>query len=159
MSHYELDDLDGKILKLIVSNARIPFLEVARECNVSGAAIHQRVQKLTKAGVLKGSEYIVDAEKMGYSTCAYIGLFLSQADSYNEIVEALEKVPQVVECYYTTGKYDLLVKVYAENNQKLLQFIQEKIMPLGLARTETLVCLKESIKRKLPIPAPEELES
>ena len=153
MSNHELDELDGKILKLIVNNARIPFLEVARECNVSGAAIHQRVQKLTKAGILKGSEFIVDVEKIGYSTCAYIGLFLSQADSYNEIVAALQKVPQVVECYYTTGKYDLRIKVYAENNQKLLQFIQEKIMPLGLARTETLVCLKESIKRKLPIPS------
>lgn len=158
MSTHELDELDAKILKLIVNNARIPFLEVARECNVSGAAIHQRVQKLTNAGILKGSEFIVDAEKMGYSTCAYIGLFLSKADSYNEIVAALEKVPQVVECYYTTGKYDLLVKVYAENNQKLLQFIQDRILPLGLARTETLVCLKESIKRKLPIPIIDELE-
>jgi len=155
MSKHELDKLDRKILKLIVNDARIPFLEVARECNVSGAAIHQRVQKLTKAGILKGSEFIVDVEKIGYATCAYIGLFLSQADSYDEIVTALEKVPQVVECYYTTGKYDLLIKVYAQNNQKLLQFIQEKIMPLGLARTETLVCLKESIKRKLPIPTVE----
>ena len=152
MKHHELDELDGKILKLIVNNARIPFLEVSRECNVSGAAIHQRVQKLTKAGVLKGSEFIVDVEKMGYSTCAYIGLFLSHPDSFDEIVKALDQVPQVVECYYTTGKYDLLIKVYSENNQKLLEFIQEKIMPLGLARTETLVCLKESIKRKLPIP-------
>ena len=152
MKHHELDELDGKILKLIVNNARIPFLEVARECNVSGAAIHQRVQKLTKAGVVNASEFIVDVEKMGYSTCAYIGLFLSHPDSYDEIVKALDQVPQVVECYYTTGKYDLLIKVYSENNQKLLEFIQEKIMPLGLARTETLVCLKESIKRKLPIP-------
>ena len=155
-NYHVLDELDEKILKLIVDNARIPFLEVARECNVSGAAIHQRVQKLTKAGVLKGSEFIVDVEKIGYSTCAYIGLFLSQADSYTEIVEALKKVPQVVECYYTTGKYDLLIKVYAQNNHDLLKFIQESIMPLGLVRTETLVCLKESIKRKLPIPTTKE---
>ena len=41
-----IDDLDEKILKLITKNARIPFLEVARECGVSGAAIHQRVQRL-----------------------------------------------------------------------------------------------------------------
>lgn len=54
MAHYNLDSLDKKILKLIAKDARIPFLEVARLCNVSGAAIHQRIQKLTNLGVLKG---------------------------------------------------------------------------------------------------------
>ena len=47
MGHHQLDTLDEQILKLIADNARIPFLEVARACNVSGAAIHQRIQKLT----------------------------------------------------------------------------------------------------------------
>lgn len=150
MAYHELDELDKKILDLIVNNARIPFLEVARECNVSGAAIHQRVQRLTNMGVLKGSEFIVDMEKIGYTTCAYIGLFLSHPDGFDEIGSALEGIPEISECYYTTGRYDLLIKVYAENNQELLKFIQQKILPLGLARTETLVCLKESIQRKLP---------
>ena len=50
MAHHQLDELDEKILKLIIGNARMPFLEVARECNVSGAAIHQRIQKLTNLG-------------------------------------------------------------------------------------------------------------
>ena len=150
MAYHELDELDEKILNLIVNNARIPFLEVARACNVSGAAIHQRVQRLTAMGVLKGSEFIVDMEKIGFTTCAYIGLFLSRPDSFDEIVGALEKIPEVSECYYTTGRYDLLIKVYAQNNQELLTFIQQKVLPLGLARTETLVCLKESIKRQLP---------
>ena len=59
MGHHQLDNLDYKILKLIASNARIPFLEVARECNVSGAAIHQRVQKLTNLGIIKGSEFTI----------------------------------------------------------------------------------------------------
>mgnify|MGYP003469720911 FL=1 len=76
MGHHQLDELDGKILKMIVGNARIPFLEVARECNVSGAAIHQRIQKLTALGVIKGSEFIIDNTKVGYETCAYMGLFL-----------------------------------------------------------------------------------
>lgn len=54
MGHHQLDTLDEQILKLIADNARIPFLEVARACNVSGAAIHQRIQKLTNLGILKG---------------------------------------------------------------------------------------------------------
>lgn len=151
MAYHELDELDEKILNLIVDNARIPFLEVARECGVSGAAIHQRVQRLMNMGVLKGSEFVVNMEKIGYTTCAFIGLFLSRPDSFNDIVSELLEISEVAECYYTTGRYDLLLKVYARDNQELLDFIQQKILPLGLARTETLVCLKESIKRKLPI--------
>lgn len=155
MAYHELDELDEKILNLIVGNARIPFLEVARECGVSGAAIHQRVHRLTAMGVLKGSEFIIDMEKIGYTTCAFIGLFLSRPDSFNGIIAALEEIPEVAECYYTTGRYDLLIKVYAQNNQELLNFLQQKILPLGLARTETLVCLKESVNKKLPITAKE----
>lgn len=78
MAHYNLDSLDKKILKLIAKDARIPFLEVARLCNVSGAAIHQRIQKLTNLGVLKGSQFIIDPEMLGYETCAYIGLYLQK---------------------------------------------------------------------------------
>ena len=80
MGHHQLDSLDEQILRLIASNARIPFLEVARACNVSGAAIHQRIQKLTNLGILKGSEYVIDPEKIGYETCAYIGLYLKDPE-------------------------------------------------------------------------------
>ncbi len=151
MAYHDLDELDEKILKLIVENARIPFLEVARECGVSGAAIHQRVQKLTNLGVIKGSEYVIDVEKIGYETCAYIGIFLTNPSSYENAVSALEKIPEVVECYYTTGEYDLLIKVYARNNHDLLNLIHDKIQPIGLARTETLVSFKEAFRKKLPI--------
>ncbi|MDD3787722.1 MAG: Lrp/AsnC ligand binding domain-containing protein [Petrimonas sp.] len=151
MAYHDLDELDEKILKLIVENARIPFLEVARECGVSGAAIHQRVQKLTNLGVIKGSEYVIDVEKIGYETCAYIGIFLTNPSSYENAVSALEKIPEVVECYYTTGEYDLLIKVYARNNHDVLNLIHDKIQPIGLARTETLVSFKEAFRKKLPI--------
>ncbi len=151
MVYHDLDELDEKILKLIVNNARIPFLEVARECGVSGAAIHQRVQKLTNAGVIKGSEFVLDSEKIGFDTCAYIGLYLNSPTSYETVVPELEKIPEVVECYYTTGQYDLLIKVYARNNKDLLRIIHSRLQPLGLSRTETLMCFKAAFKRKLPI--------
>ena len=92
MAHHDLDELDEKILKLIVDNARVPFLEVARECNVSGAAIHQRVQKLTNLGVIKGSEFIVDPEKLGYEACAFVGLFLTSPSTFDHVVKELEKI-------------------------------------------------------------------
>lgn len=152
MKYCDLDSLDEQILKLIASNARIPFLEVARACNVSGAAIHQRIQKLMNLGVLKGSEFILDPEKIGYETCAYIGLYLKNPEQFDEVVRSLEQVPEVVECHYTTGQYDMFIKIYARNNHHLLSIIHDKLQPLGLARTETLISFHEAIHRQMPIP-------
>lgn len=151
MGHHQLDQLDEKILKMIVSNARIPFLEIARACNVSGAAIHQRIQKLVNLGVIKGSEYILDHTKVGYETSAYMGLFLKDPGKFNEVVEKLNEIPEVVECHYTTGQYDLFIKLFARNNQHLLEIIHTKLQPLGLSSTETLISFKEAFRRQLPI--------
>lgn len=151
MGHHQLDRLDEQILQLIASNARIPFLEVARACNVSGAAIHQRIQKLTNLGVLKGSEYVIDPEKIGYETCAYIGIFLKDPSDFDRVSKALEEILEVVECHFTTGQYDMFIKIYAKNNNHLLSIIHDKLQPLGLARTESLISFHESIKRQMPI--------
>lgn len=151
MAYHELDELDEKILRMIVDNARIPFLEVARACGVSGAAIHQRVQKLNDIGVIKGSEFLLDTEKIGYETCAFVGIFLTSPSTFEYVVKELEKIPEVVECYYTTGQYDLLIKVFAKNNKDLLRIIHTQLQPLGLSRTETLMSFKEGFRKKLPI--------
>ncbi|MEG1838026.1 MAG: Lrp/AsnC ligand binding domain-containing protein [Bacteroidaceae bacterium] len=149
MGHHQLDSLDEKILQLIAGNARIPFLEVARVCEVSGAAIHQRIQKLTNLGILKGSEYVIDPEKIGYETCAYIGLYLKDPEQFDNVARALQNIPEVVECHYTTGQYDMFIKIYAKNNHHLLSIIHDKLQPIGLARTETLISFHEAIKRQM----------
>lgn len=136
---------------MIADDARVPFLEVARACNVSGAAIHQRIQKLTSLGVIKGSQFIIDPEKIGYETCAYIGLFLKDPSSFDTVVEELRKIPEVVECHYTTGGYDLFIKLYAVNNHHLLNIIHDKLQPLGLSRSETIVAFNAAIDRQLPV--------
>ena len=151
MGHHQLDELDKKILSLIIGNARMPFLEVARVCNVSGAAIHQRIQKLINLNVIKGSEYVVDQATLGYETCAYMGLFLKDPEDFPKVVDALKEIPEVVECHYTTGQYDLFIKLYAHNNQHLLEIIHKKLQPLGLARTESLISFRETFRRPLPI--------
>jgi len=151
MANQKLDKLDKQILKLIASDARIPFLEVARACNVSGAAIHQRIQKLMNMGVLKGSQFIIDPEKVGYETCAYIGLNLKNPESFDTVVEELKKIPEVVECHYTTGNFDMFIKIYAINNHHLLNIIHDRLQPLGLARSETLISFHSAINRQLPV--------
>lgn len=151
MANVKLDRLDRQILKLIADDARIPFLEVARACNVSGAAIHQRIQKLTSIGILKGSQFIVDPEKIGYETCAYIGLNLKNPESFDTVVEELKKIPEVVECHYTTGNYDMFIKLFAVNNHHLLTIIHDKLQPLGLSSSQTLISFHSAINRQLPI--------
>lgn len=151
MAHHNLDLLDKKILRLIAGDARIPFLEVARSCNVSGAAIHQRIQKLTNLGILKGSQFIVDPEKVGYETCAYVGLYLQNPTKFDDVVEELKKIPEVVECHYTTGGFDMFIKIYARNNHHLLNIIHDKLQPLGLSRSETVISFNAAINRQIPI--------
>lgn len=152
MRHSQLDKLDVQILRMIARDARIPFLEVARACNVSGAAIHQRIQKLGALGVVKGSQYVIDPEKVGYDTCAYMGLNLKDPAAFEQVLEALKAIPEVVECHYTTGQYDMFIKIYAYNNEHLLQIIHEKLQPLGLSRTETLISFHEALNRPMSIP-------
>ena len=151
MANQKLDNLDKQILKLIADDARIPFLEVARTCNVSGAAIHQRIQKLTSMGILKGSQFIIDPEKMGYETCAYIGLNLKNPEAFDDVVVELKKIPEVVECHYTTGNFDMFIKLYAVNNHHLLNIIHDRLQPLGLASSQTLISFHAAINRQLPI--------
>ena len=151
MAHHNLDSLDKKILKLIAEDARIPFLEVARSCNVSGAAIHQRIQKLNNMGVLKGSKFIIDPEKIGYETCAYMSLNLKNPEKFDEVVDELKKIPEVVECHYTTGDYDMFIKIYAVNNHHLLNIIHDRLQPLGLSRSETIISFNSAFSRQLPI--------
>ena len=115
MAKERLDRLDKQILKLVSADARIPFLEVARACDVSGAAIHQRIQKLTNMGILKGSQFLIDPEKVGYETCAFIGLNLKNPESFDRVVEELEKIPEVTECHYTTGNFDMFITTLPES--------------------------------------------
>ena len=151
MTYQRLDKLDKQILRLIAGDARIPFLEVARACNVSGAAIHQRIQKLNNLGVLKGSQFVIDPEKIGYETCAFVGLNLKHPEHFVDAMEELKKIPEVVECHYTTGNYDMFVKIYALNNHHLLNIIHDKLQPLGLSRSETILSFNSAFSRQLPI--------
>lgn len=151
MTQHQIDRLDRKILQLISQDARIPFLEVARECNVSGAAIHQRIQKLRNLGIIKGSEFVIDTYKVGFQTCAYIGIILSDIKMFKPVVEDLKKIPEIVECHYATGKYSMFIKIYAKDNRHLLQIILEKLTLIpGVAHTETFqISLDEIFRRQL----------
>ena len=147
-----IDSLDRKILSILTKNARIPFLEVARECNVSGAAIHQRVQRLTKLGIISGSQFTIEPKKLGYHTCAYIGIFLDNAAMFNDVADQLMRISEITQCHYTTGQYAMFVKVYAKDNEHLRKVLADKIQSIaGIMRTETFISLEVMTDRQLPV--------
>ncbi len=149
---YKIDKLDKKILRILSANARIPFKDVAAECGVSRAAIHQRVQHLIENGVITGSGFDVNPKSLGYSTCTYIGLNLERASMYRKVVDRLLNIPEIVECHFTTGPYTMLVKLYARDNEQLMDLLNNKLQSIpGVVSTETLISLEQSIKREIPV--------
>jgi Lrp/AsnC family transcriptional regulator for asnA, asnC and gidA len=148
----KIDSLDKKILDIISCNARIPFKDVAEVCGVSRAAIHQRVQRLVDLGVIVGSGYHVNPKSLGYNTCTYVGIRLERGNMYKDVVAELNKIPEVVECHFTTGAYTMLTKLYARDNEQLMELLNDKIQGIpGVISTETLISLEQSINKEVPI--------
>ncbi len=151
---FKLDSLDKRILSLLTKDARMPYLEVARQCRVTGAAIHQRVQKMQDAGVIAGSQVNLVNKAMGYSSCAFIGIQvnLTATSTHEEVFRKIEQIPEIVECHHITGKYSLLVKILARNNEHLKMIIIEKIQSIPeIVATETFISLEEGFVRQLPV--------
>ena len=129
-----------------------PSKVVAVECGVSRAAIHQRIQRMIDLGVITGSGYHVNPKMLGFATCTYIGVNLERGAMYRTVVPEFEKIPEIVECHFTTGQYTLLLKVYARDNEHLMELLNDKIQTIpGVTGTETLISLDKSIDRTLPI--------
>lgn len=148
----KIDELDRKIIQIITKNARIPFKDIAIECGVSRAAIHLRVQRLIDMGVITGSGYTVSPKMLGYQMCTYIGITLERGSLYKEVAAQLEDIPEIIECHYTLGPYTMLIKLYAKNDEHLMELLNGKIQEIkGVVSTETLTCLDQRIKRQIPI--------
>ena len=147
-----LDKLDKKILNIVMSNARMASKDIAEQCGVSRAAIHQRMQRLMDMNVIVGSGYIVNPHKLGYNTCTYVGVKLEKGSLYREAAHQLEEIPEVVECHFTTGPYTMPIKLYARDNQHLMELLNDKIQNIhGVTATETLISLDQSMNREIPI--------
>lgn len=150
MQSYHIDQIDQKILAFLVKNARMPFLEIARECGVSGAAIHQRVKRLENNGIITGSRLLVKPQALGLNVCAFINVSLSEANKYPEVIESFKKISEIVECHFVTGKYALLLKVYCFNHDHLMEVLVNTIQKIPYVQsTETMISLDQSIERQV----------
>lgn len=150
MNTINLDEIDRKILSFLVNNARMPFLEIARECNISSAAIHQRVHKLEEAGVITGSRTLVRPDALGLNVCVFIHIALAEADKYQEVITALKHIPEIVECHFVTGRYSLLVKAYCLDNEHLINILIKTIQNIPhIQSTDTMISLDTAFERQV----------
>ena len=152
MAKANLDEIDRKILRFLINNARMPFLEIARACGISGAAIHQRIRKLEEAKVILGSRMIIDHKMLGFDVCAHIRITMKDPQLLQKTVELLKEVPEIVECHFITGNGNILVKLYCVDNEHLMHTIFNSILRIqGVASTETSLSLQELFQRQVDI--------
>ena len=150
MAKTNLDSTDRKILRFLIKNARTPCLEIARECGISGAAIHQRIKKLEDMGVIQGSRMVVEPKSLGFDVCAFISIRVADLTRQHDTVELLKQIPEIVECHYITGSYNLMVKIYCIDNEHLMQTIFNKILLVqGVSSTQTYMSLNETFRREI----------
>ena len=150
MANYQIDEIDRKILSFLVGNARMPYLEIARECNISGAAIHQRVKKMESSGIISGSRMVIKPAAIGLNVCAFISVNLSEDNKYPEVVAALKHVPEIVECHFVTGKAALFLKVYCFDNEHLMNILINTIQRIPyVLSTDTMISLDEAFSREV----------
>ena len=148
----QIDGIDKKILRALIENARTPILEIARYIGISGAAIHQRLRKLEKSGLIAGSKFVINPKILGYKTMAFIGIFLDKAMNNPDAVRQLKKIPEVLECHYTTGNWSILIKILCKDNEHLMHLLNKEIQTIpGVSRTETFISLEQQIDRQINI--------
>ena len=147
-----IDGIDKKILRALMQDARTPVLEIARQVGISGAAIHQRLRKLEKSKLIVGSKFVINPKVLGYTTMAFVGIYLDKAMSNPEAVKQLKKIPEVLECHYTTGNWSILIKILCKDNEHLMHLLNNDIQSIaGVSRTETFISLDQQIERQIKI--------
>jgi len=148
----EIDQVDKKILSILMRNAKKAYTEIAKEIHVSGGTVHVRMKKLEDMGIVKGFNLTINHSKLGYDITAFLGIYLKESSLYSEVSESLRKIPEVVGAHYTTGNYSIFAKIVCKDTKHLLEILHNKIQKIsGIQRTETFISLEESIDRPLNI--------
>ena len=148
----KIDGIDKIIIRRLVTDARTPILSIAREVGISGAAIHQRLRKLEKTKLIDGYKMTINPKSLGYTTTAFVGVFLDSSSQYSSAIKRLKEIPEVVESHYTTGNYAIFIKILCKNNEDLMELLNKDIQNIkGVLRTETFISLDQQIDRQISI--------
>ncbi|TQV74690.1 transcriptional regulator AsnC [Aliikangiella marina] len=152
MNNQQIDNLDRNILNALVEDARTPYAELGKRFEVSPATIHVRIEKLKAAGIVSGTKLVVEPKPLGYDVCCFIGINLKSAGDYPEVIRQLKEIDEVVEAYYTTGQYSIMIKIWCRSIDDLQWVLIDKIQSIEKVRkTETLISLQNPINRTVQI--------
>lgn len=150
--NYDIDSLDVKILSILMENASIPYTEIAKKLIVSGGTIHVRMKKMEELGIIRGSNLIINPQKVGFDITAFLGIYLEKGSQYAVAVDQLREIKEVVELHYCTGQYSMFAKIVCRDTAHLRKVLNEDIQAMkGIQRTETIISLEESIKRQITL--------
>lgn len=150
--NYDLDQLDIQILSTLMEDASIAYTEIAKKLEVSGGTIHVRMKKMEEMGVIKGSHLQINPQLVGFDVTAFLGIYLEKGSQYNNAVQQLRKIKEVVELHYCTGAYSMFAKIICRDTEHLRKVLNEGIQGVeGIQRTETIISLEESIKRQIKL--------
>jgi len=148
--NYEIDNIDLKILTLLTQDAKVPYTEIAKKVFVSGGTVHVRMKKMEEIGVVTGTTLTMDYSKLGYDVTAFLGIYLERSSLYDTVTVKLREIPEIVKMHYTTGNYNIFVKIHCKDTRHLREVLHDKIQKVvGIERTETFVSLEESLNRHI----------
>lgn len=146
-----LDRKDLEIIEVLQEDGRASYSEIAKRIGMSEAAVYSRIKRLLSLGVIRKIQAIVDAEKLGYAVTAFIAVTV-RPPKYEEVLEKLSEIPEVLEVHDVTGEHYCLIKVRARSNEDLARILDEIGKLDGVASTETKIVLR-TVKEdyKLPV--------
>ncbi len=149
---YEIDSIDKQILEFLKEDARMPYTEIAKKLILSGGTIHQRINKMTEAGIILGSKLIIDYNKLGYGVTTFLGIYLQSAKDLSMVVEKLRGFNEVMEIYYTTGSYALIIKAKTKTTDDFYLFLMRKLQAIPeIQSTESFICLNQPLDRDISL--------
>lgn len=147
-----LDDFDIQIIRQLEIDGRKAFSAIATELGISNTMVHQRVNRLTEQGILRGIKPVLDEKKIGYDWGAFTGITLEKDHDSERIIEALKNIPEVTECYYITGTYTLYLRIIAKNHEDMRRILYDKIDNIaGIAKTDSIIELGCAFKRNIAL--------
>ena len=148
----QIDGIDKILLNELMKDARVSINLLSKQVGISGAAVHQRLKKLEKSSLIQGSQIMINPKKLGYTTLAFVGIYLDKAMNNPSAVAQLKKINEVLECHYTTGDWSVLVKILCKDNEHLMNLLNNQIQKIaGISRTETFISLDQQIARQIKV--------
>lgn len=142
-----LDNIDRMLLALLKEDAKRKYSELGEVVHLSPPAVHERVKKLERAGVIRKYTIEIDPEALGLTLQAFVRMHISRVPC-EEIARTLQTFPEVVECFSSAGEESMLIKVQTRSSSLLEALLNHIRQMPGVARVQTSVILTTHFQRE-----------